>query len=130
MQNRQGDFSRRLSAAVEIDWDATAVIDDRDRVVDVNRHVDLVAEAGQRFVNRVVDNLVDEMMQTRRTRRTDVHRRPFANGLESFEYFDLVGAVVVGRAVAICRARRRRIACLERVGLIGGLLFRVFHACP
>jgi hypothetical protein len=34
-------------------------------VVDVNGDVDLIAEAGQRLVDRVVDDFVDEMMETR-----------------------------------------------------------------
>ena len=130
VKDGERDFGRGLPAAVEIDWNAAAVVDHGDRVVDVNRDVDLIAEAGQRFVDRVVDDFVDEMMQARRTGRADVHRRPLANGLESFEYLDLVGAVVVCRPVAVRSRRRRRLACPERVGLIGVLLFRMFHACP
>ena len=60
----------------------------------MDRDVDLIAVAGQRFVDRVVDDLVDEVMQARRTGRADVHRRPLAHGLEPFENLDLVGAVI------------------------------------
>ena len=35
-------------------------------------------------------------MQTRRTRRADVHGRPFLDGFEPFEDLDFVCAVVVG----------------------------------
>ena len=83
-----------------VDRNAAAVVDDRDRAVDVNRDVDLIAEAGQRFVDRVVDDFVDEVMQPRRPGRADVHRRALADRLEALEDLDLVGAVVVAGAVA------------------------------
>jgi hypothetical protein len=63
VQNGQHDFRRRFAALVSIDRDAAPVVDDRDRVVDVDRDVDLIAEAGQRLVDGVVDDLVDEMVQ-------------------------------------------------------------------
>ena len=95
VQHRQHDFGRRPAALVLIDRNAAAVVDDGDRVVDVDRDVDLVAVAGQRLVDRVVDDLVDEVVQARRAGRADVHRRPLAHRLEAFEDLDLVGAVVV-----------------------------------
>ena len=87
-----------------IDRNAAAVVDDRDRAVDVDRDVDLIAVPGQRLVDRVVDDFVDEMVQAGRTGRADVHRRPLADGLEPFEDLDLVGGIVVdvgGRALAV-----------------------------
>ena len=120
VQHGQHDFGGRLAARVPVDRDAAAVVDDGDRVVDVDRDVDLIAEAGQRLVDRVVDDLVDEVMQPGGPGRADVHRRPLADRLEAFEDLDLVGAVVVGAAVCRCavdagvstqsrRLRRRRL---------------------
>jgi hypothetical protein len=63
VQHGQHDFGRRLAALVHVDRNAAAVVDDGDRVVDVDRDVDLIAEAGERLVDRVVDDLVDEVMQ-------------------------------------------------------------------
>ena len=97
VQHRQHDFGGRLAAGVLADRNAAAVVDDGHRAVDVDRDVDLIAEAGQRLVDRVVDDLVDEVMQPGGTRRADVHRRPLANGLEAFEDLDLVRAVVAAR---------------------------------
>ena len=95
VQHRQHDFCSRAPALMLIGGNTPPVVDDRDRAVDMNRHVDLVAEPSQRLVNRVVDDFVDEMVQARRPGRADVHRRPLANGLEAFEDFDFVGAVIL-----------------------------------
>ena len=43
----------------------------------------LVTVAGERFVNRVIDNLVDEVMKPAFTGRTDVHAGPLANRLKA-----------------------------------------------
>src|SRR5438309_332815 len=85
------DCGRRLPARMAIDRNAAAVVDDGHRAVDVKRGVDLVAEAGERFVDRVVDDFVHQMVKTRRPRRADVHRRPLANRVEPFENLDFVG---------------------------------------
>ena len=53
----------RSARRVLVHRDAAAVVDHGDRVVDVDGDVDLVAVAGERLVDRVVDDLVDQMMQ-------------------------------------------------------------------
>ena len=115
VQHRQHDFGGRLAARVQVDRNAAAVVDDGDRAVDVHRDVDLVAEAGQRLVDRVVDDFVDEMMQPGRPGRADVHRGPLADGLEAFENLDLVGRY---------RRRRRRHAVVLAGAIAGVRLFR------
>ena len=100
VQHGEHDFRRRLAALVPIGRDAAAVVDDGDRPVDVNRDVDLIAESGQRLVDRVVDDFVDEMMQPCHTGRPDVHGRPLADGFQPLEDLDLVGAVVFAGALS------------------------------
>ena len=82
MENGQHHFSRGLAAGVAIHGNAAAVVDHRDRAVDVNRDVDLVAEASQRLVDRVVDDFEDEVMEAADGRVADVHRRPLADVLD------------------------------------------------
>ena len=55
-----------------------------------------VAVAGQRFVDRVVDHFVDQVMQPGFAGRADVHRGPQAHGLEALQHFDTGGIVNVG----------------------------------
>ena len=106
VQHGQHDFRGRLAAGVLIDGNAAAVVDDGDRIVDVERDVHLVAVAGERLVDRVVDDLVDQVMESRRTGRADVHRGTLAHGLETLEDLDLVRAVVVDRVQPVAVAGR------------------------
>ncbi len=94
MEHRQHDFRGGLAALVHVHGNAAPVVDDRDRAVDVDSDVDVAAIARQGLVDGVVDDLVDEVVQPARPGRADVHRRPLADGLEPFENFDFVGAVV------------------------------------
>ena len=94
VQDREHDLGRRFAAFMAIDRNAAAVVHDRDRVIDVDGDVDLVAIAGQRLVDRVVHDLVNEVVQSGRAGGPDVHRGPLAHRLETLEDLDLVGAVV------------------------------------
>ena len=60
----------------------------------MNRDIDFVRVSGERFVDRVVDDFVDEMMQPNFAGRTDIHRRPLAHGLHAAKNFDGVGGVI------------------------------------
>ena len=105
VKHRQHDFGGRPAARLLIDRDAAAVVDDRDRIVDMDRDVDVIAVAGQRFVDRVVDDLVDEMVQARRAGRPDVHGRALPDGFEALENLDFVGAVVIGAPLPLSDVR-------------------------
>ena len=47
-----------------------------------------VAVAGQRFVDRVVDHFVDQVMQAHFAGRADVHGGAQAHRLQAFQHFD------------------------------------------
>ena len=95
VQDREDDLKRRdLLGGVLVDRDASAVVGNGDRVVCVDGHGNLAAEAGKRLVDGVVDNLVDQVVQAARARRADVHARTLANRVEALENLDL--ATVVG----------------------------------
>ena len=95
MQNRKGDFGCGLSAGMPIDRNTTTVVDDSDRVVDVNGDAHLVAVASECFVDRIVDNLIDEVVQSGSASRPDVHGWAFADRFKAFENLDFVRAVIV-----------------------------------
>ncbi len=78
---------------VRAGWDAATVVDDGDRVVDVDEHFHGVAMASQGLVDRVVDDLIDQVMKARLAGRSDIHRRTHPYRLKSLQDFDGVGAV-------------------------------------
>ena len=85
VQHRHHDFCRRtLLDRVVVDRNAATVILDGHRVVEVDGDVDASAMTGEMFVDRVVDDFVDEVMQTAAVISvTDVHPDA-ANALEPF----------------------------------------------
>ena len=78
---------------------AAAVVDDGDGVVDVDDDVDFLGVAGQGLVDGVVDDFVDQMMQSHLAGRADVHGRAQAHRLKAFQDFDVFAGVVVVVAV-------------------------------
>ena len=61
------------------------------------RHLDLVAVAGQRLVDGVVDHLVDHVVQARAVVGVaDIHARPLAHGIEALQDLDGLRTIVGG----------------------------------
>ena len=86
----QYHFQRTLAAVgVNVHRDASTVIDDGQRSVGMERDVNIPAEAGHRLVDRVVDDLVDQVVQTPRRRVADVHARALPNCLDAFKNPDI-----------------------------------------
>src|SRR5438034_740393 len=73
--------------------DAATVVGYRDRIVYMNNDLDRVAEAGQGFVDRIVDDLIDQMMQTDLTGRADIHRRALSDRVAALKHRDRIGTV-------------------------------------
>ena len=96
VQDRHNDLERRnLFDGMLVDGDASPVVDDRDGVVGVDRHLNLGAETGHGLVNGVVNDLPHQVMQAAGARRADVHARALTNGLETFENLNLAAIVIV-----------------------------------
>src|SRR4051794_41948371 len=53
-----------------------------------------------RLIDRVVDDLVDEVMEASNAGGADVHAGPLADRLEAFEDLDVLGVVVRGLGAA------------------------------
>src|SRR5271163_3274002 len=107
VKHRVHDFEcRALFSGMHIDRNSAAVVLDRNPIVAQNHDVDFRAVTGQRFVDRVVHDLIAEMMQPAFGGVADVHPGPFANRFETFEYLDGLGAIAVGR-LFICHRKER-----------------------
>ena len=72
------------------------------RAVDVDRDADRGGVAGHRFVDRVVDDFVDEVMQAALRGVADVHRRAFADVLQVAEMLEVLGRSSYRRRGAGC----------------------------
>ena len=72
---------------------SSSVVGDADDVVVQQLDGDEVAVARHRLVDRVVDDLVDEVVQSAGAGRADVHAGTHPHGLEPFEHLDLFCAV-------------------------------------
>ncbi len=79
-----------------VDRDTPAIVDDGDGVVGMDRDVDLCRVAGERLIDGIVDDLINQMMQALLARGADVHGRTKAHGGESFEHRDVFAGVVSG----------------------------------
>ena len=89
---------RDAFALVDVGRDAAAVVAHRDRAVGVEDHLDPVAIAGQRLVDRVVDDLEHHVVQAGAVVGVaDVHAGPAAHRLEALEDLDRGGIVGLGR---------------------------------
>ena len=120
VQHGEHDFDGGAALLLHVvHRDATAVVDDGDRVVRVDRDGDLGAETGQRLVDGVVDDLVDEVVQAHHAGRADVHAGALANRLQALEDGDVL------RVVAGGSARHRRVVDAA----LAGALLRAVAAC-
>src|SRR5262245_35632746 len=68
--------------------------------------------AVHRLVDRVVENLPDEVVKPGGAHAADIHTRPLANGLETLEDGDVFGGVVRGCHVYNVRLVTIRALCL------------------
>ena len=75
------------------DRNPPAVVDDRYRIIGMNRDRDRVAVARQRLVDGVVHDLVDEVVKASQAGRADVHARTAANRLEALQDGDVLGVI-------------------------------------
>ncbi len=88
------DLQGVLAGRMLADRDAAAVVGDGDLAVHRDRDVDGRRLAGHRLVDRVVDDLPDEVVQATGVGRADVHARALADGFEALEDLDARGRVV------------------------------------
>src|SRR5437870_4105598 len=80
-----------------VDGNAASAIADGHPAVLVDDDIHAFAGSGHRLVNAVVDDLVDEMVQTALVGTADVHAWPAANRLQALENLDVTGGVVRGQ---------------------------------
>ena len=78
---------------MDSDRNAAPVVFYADGAISPYENGDVRRLAGHELVDAVVDQLVDEVVQTGLARGADVHARPEADGFQSFEDLDVAGRV-------------------------------------
>jgi len=104
-----GGRALQLVVVLQIDRDAPAVVDDGHRIVRVDDDLDVVAEAGERLVDGVVEHLEHHVVEPGAVRRvTDVHSGALADGVEPLQHLDAARIVVfaVVRGLWCCLSHR------------------------
>ena len=82
-----------LFLGMKVSRNATPVIDNGYRVVDVDGHRDVGTMSRQSLINRIIDDLIDEVMKAVLTCRPDIHRGAETDGLEALQDLDVTGVV-------------------------------------
>src|SRR5215203_79918 len=96
VEDGEDDLCRRAPLFLHrLNRDAAAVVLDRAAVVRMEDDADGVAVAGEGLVDRIVDDLVHQVVKTAGAGRADVHAGTFANRLQPLEDGDVLGAVGV-----------------------------------
>ena len=101
-----GGRALELVVVLDVGGDAAAVVDDRNRVVGVDDDLDIVAPAGERLVDRVVEDLEHHVVEARPVGGVaDVHPGALAHRVEPLQYLDARRVVVFSAAggLALCR---------------------------
>ena len=87
-----GDFV----GGVDVDRDAAAVVADADGAVDVDVDLDAGAEVGEMFVDGVVEDFGNAVVEGPLVGAADIHAGLLADGFEALEFAELGGVVGVG----------------------------------
>jgi hypothetical protein len=108
VQRGHHDLGRRLALVLRVlvDRDPAPVVGHAHRAVGQDRHLDTGAHARHGLVDRVVDDLPHQVVETRGAGRPDIHPGPFADGIEALEYLDVLGGVVAGGGTGHAANRR------------------------
>jgi len=120
LQDSHHAFERGyLQFGMILDGNTPAVVLNGYRTVVVDRHADGRGIFGHGFVDRVVDHLVNKMVQTAGSRIGDIHRRPLADMLKVAEVFELIGAVLLVAFVGLKLVAVQ----VRRSGVVFGVFF-------
>ena len=96
---------------MDLDRNASAIVTDGDRSVGVDGDLHPGTISGQMFVDGVVENLEDAVVESSLIGITDVHAGALADRLESLQFVDLGGSVLF---------TSRGILLLGNVGVVEG----------
>src|SRR5690349_18674352 len=80
---------------MDVDRNTAPIVSDGNTAIDVNGHFYLVAESGEMFVDRIVDDFINHVMQTALVRVADIHARALPDRFQPLEFVDLRSVVLL-----------------------------------
>ena len=86
--------SRTTLFFVHIHRNTTTIICHCYRIVRIDIHLNVSTITCQSFVNRVVNYLINQVVQTLRTSVANIHRRTFTYGFKTLEHLNTTCAVL------------------------------------
>jgi hypothetical protein len=78
---------------MDINWNSATVIDNAQRSIGHQSHLNLCAISCERFIDCVIDDFIDKVMQTAFAGRADIHTWALADRLKPLEDGDRGGVV-------------------------------------
>ena len=97
VQHGIDDLQRGLAGLLlDVDGDAAAVVADTDAVAGLNHDLDVFAVTGQRLIDGVVHDLIDQVVQTAGAGGADIHAGTFAYGLQTLKDLNLRSVIFFG----------------------------------
>src|SRR5690606_34774793 len=85
---------------VDAGRDAATIVVDRHRTIGIERDGYQVGVTGQSLVNRVIDHLIDHVVQAGTIIGiADIHAGALAHGIEATQHLDAVGAIFFGNGI-------------------------------
>ena len=118
VEKRHHRLQRRLPRArVRIDWDATTVVADSHVPITVDGDVDAVAEASHGLIYAIVDDFVDEVMETTLVGASNVHAGAASHRLQPFQHLNVARSILAKLSGHLLRLYQIRRYC-ERAGRV------------
>jgi len=101
---------------MDVDGDAASVVVDPDHVALLDGHLHFGAVPGEGLVDRVVDDLVHQVVESVGTGGPDIHAGPQPDCLQSLQDLDLIGGVVFIHRCRECKGLggKSKDSCLLR----------------
>ena len=92
----RGDFSPQFlrQLFVRFDGDASAIVLHRHRTIGVDNHFDVFGKSGHGLINRIVDDLIHQVVQTTRRDVADIHGRPLADMIHVRQMLQVLRPIV------------------------------------
>jgi hypothetical protein len=99
MEHGHDDFKRGFAIFVRTNGNATTIIFDGNRLIGIDRNLNMFTMSGQSFVYGVIHDFIHKVMIASLSSIANVHAWSFANGFEPLEDLNLIRSV--GRITGI-----------------------------